>query len=267
MENTLSHIKPPEVLFKYCREDDKWAYRNLRQRVIHFSAHHAFNDPYDFLIPLSLRNLTDEQFALLREKRPDMFEHAPKGKAAFVAHYNQIFEDKQKSFRETYMFACFSKNNDNLAMWSHYANRGKGFCLGFDTNPEKSPIFEMPAEMQYRTKMPDASDAVSVLTEKHKAEPYYKGILAHKAESWKYEEEWRLIHRYRHIYNGVIIDVKPDRDYDRKSLKAVFFGAHATKKTKESVRAIVETEYKHAKMWQGELDDDEYKVKFEKPYP
>lgn len=267
MENTLSHIKPPEVLFKYCREDDKWAYNNLRQRVIHFSAHHAFNDPYDFLIPLSLRNLTDEQFALLREKRPDMFEHAPKGKVAFVAHYNQIFENNQKHFREVYMFSCFSARHDNLVMWSLYANHGKGFCLGFDTNPGKSPVFKMPAMMQYRKKLPDASDAVNVLTGVHKAGGYYEGVLAHKAEEWKHEEEWRLIHGYRQIHNDVVFTMDPNRCYDRGSLKSVFFGTRTSTKTKELVRAIIEKEYRHVQMWQGELDDDEYKVKFDKPYP
>ena len=91
----------------------------------------------------------------------------------------------------------------------------------------------------------------------------YVNFLTHKAEDWKYEEEWRYIKRY----DSGLEDADRYVDYAGKVLKAVYFGTNATNDTKALVYHIVKDVYPHAKMWQGELDNTEYKVNFEKLYP
>ena len=35
-------------------------------------------------------------------------------------------------FRQTTAILCFSRNWDNLLLWSHYGDSHKGICMGFD---------------------------------------------------------------------------------------------------------------------------------------
>lgn len=246
----------PLSLYKY-RPPEVWAFDDLSMGVVRYSHHHVFNDPCDFLIAPSLRGMTDEQFESLRKQRPDLFESVSEDKKAFIERHDRQLVNTHLHARQFYRFACFSACHKNLLMWSHYGGHGQGFCLEYDT--AKAPIFNHPAKMTYRKKKPDVSDAIEVLTQDKNHSGPYQGFMAHKPLVWKYEQEWRLLEK-----NWLMSARKP---YSRDTLTAVYFGIAATNATKERVRAIVEKEYPDAKMWQGELERDKYKIKFDKPYP
>lgn len=72
---------------------------------------------------------------------------------------------------------CFSGSWKNPLLWSHYANRHRGICLGFDVS---GPVIEKIRYVEARTKLklPLSEDAV-------------KDLLFTKFIGWSYEDEWR----------------------------------------------------------------------------
>lgn len=82
---------------------------------------------------------------------------------------------------------CFSKRWRNPVLWSHYADRHRGFCLGFDV-PDEHLI-----EVIYTTKRtaPDLlfSDDESVRVD------LMKRLIATKFSHWRYESEVRCFVR------------------------------------------------------------------------
>lgn len=250
MENAFT---PPEnTLYQY-RPPKGWAYENLCQRVLYLGPPADFNDPYDCFLPPALRHLSrDEKVAYLRKHMPSAGGLTDNG----LININASAAEKHAAeFRQNLGVACFSERNDNLLMWSHYADGGKGFCLAFDTRG--APFFNKNFgvtihKVKYSSALPAGPGGrIS-----------YVNFLMHKSEDWKYEEEWRYIKRYD---NG-LEDADRYVGYAGKVLKAVYFGTNATNDTKALVHHIVKGVYPHAKMWQGELDNTEYKVNFKELY-
>ena len=89
-----------------------------------------------------------------------------------------------KMVRRTSGIYCFSANNNNILMWSHYADKHKGVCLEFD----HSNISLLPA---YKVKYCKDYPIVNFF----KALPYELNKIRFftKSRNWKYEEEYRIV--------------------------------------------------------------------------
>lgn len=85
-------------------------------------------------------------------------------------------------FRAKYGVLCFSRNWDNLLLWSHYGNGHAGMCLGFDV-PDESAC-EM--EVHYQPNVIQVSGIGEI------NEHFMMRLLRTKHESWSYEQESRM---------------------------------------------------------------------------
>lgn len=89
-------------------------------------------------------------------------------------------------FREKYAILCFSRNWDNLLLWSHYGDSHKGVCLGFDISDGEPGI-------NYDT---DVLYLPNVLPAPRRREDlnldFMGRLLRTKHESWSYEQEVRM---------------------------------------------------------------------------
>ena len=87
-----------------------------------------------------------------------------------------------------WVMLCLSKTYKNPLLWGHYADKGKGICLGFCVNDKsKDTIFEVQYETcriggDYRV------PAIGILNEISSLLP--RGIV--KSYHWAYEKEWRM---------------------------------------------------------------------------
>jgi hypothetical protein len=72
---------------------------------------------------------------------------------------------------------CFSRHWHNPVLWSHYADRHRGICLGFDIDSRGAKPVAYQAERPRLRIPPSCSDADQLL---------YTKFL-----NWQYEEEWR----------------------------------------------------------------------------
>ena len=94
----------------------------------------------------------------------------------------RLFDRWKAETAATFGLLCFSKGWRNPVLWSHYADRHRGMCLGFDVSDE------CLQEVRY---LPDRWNLADYLPERHEAGP----LFSTKFATWAYEEEYRRIVR------------------------------------------------------------------------
>jgi hypothetical protein len=72
---------------------------------------------------------------------------------------------------------CFSRDWHNPLMWSHYADRHRGICLGFDV-PEQNVLAVNYTDR--RTKLSKSPSDAEI-----------SSLIYSKYQGWAYEKEWR----------------------------------------------------------------------------
>ena len=80
---------------------------------------------------------------------------------------------------------CFSTNWTNPVLWSHYANRHKGICLGFDLRPGSEVQEVLYKEKRPRIELGPLGDPSSIPADLQDL------LLRTKFIGWKYEQERR----------------------------------------------------------------------------
>lgn len=124
-----------------------------------------------------------------------------------VDEFNNTFKSQSellfetiKEFRNKALISCFSKRNDSILMWSHYANDHKGVCIEY-TRPKKEFL-----DVQYRKNI--CLFDLEYITRKYLGhllsnekidmgnKYFIKRIIRPftiKSRDWKYEEEVRCV--------------------------------------------------------------------------
>jgi hypothetical protein len=89
------------------------------------------------------------------------------------------YVDWRKEAAKRWGVLCFSETWKDILQWSHYADRHRGICLGFDVigDPRKF------GKVEYRED--------KLKTPKHPDEAFVWRCLSTKAKCWSYENEWR----------------------------------------------------------------------------
>lgn len=80
---------------------------------------------------------------------------------------------------------CFSRGWQNPVQWSHYADRHRGVCLGFDVDDSQI------RQVDYR-KSPLQFERRRFLSDASYAQDFSERLVSTKFEDWRYEEEFRL---------------------------------------------------------------------------
>lgn len=94
------------------------------------------------------------------------------------------YEAMRNNLAETRGLICFSRQWSVPIMWSHYADRHRGVCLGFDVSDSHT------ISIQY------AEQRVSFTEDmlgQHDAEKHMMRFLGTKHSAWAYEDEVRVI--------------------------------------------------------------------------
>ena len=133
----------------------KYGLQAIKQRRLKASVMNDLNDPFD----MRGTDLSDKEFR--------------------VALLSAI-----DSMSETRGLHCFSKNWSNPVLWSHYADKHRGLCLGFD----------VPDHLLLPMKYVDTPLPAEALLggAKKSNENYMKTLLSVKFSHWEYEDEVRF---------------------------------------------------------------------------
>lgn len=127
----------------------QWALDDIRQRRIKIAEYHNCNDPFEL----------------------GCFVGSRKARLALRVSKDDI--------RKKWGFVSFSSDWRNTVLWSHYAEKHKGICLGFDL--KRDEFAQKVLYPKVRPRFPDIPDEKTMAT-----------LLLCKAPGWAYEKEWRL---------------------------------------------------------------------------
>ena len=190
----------------------------ISENTLLFSKPSDFNDPFDCdvdIVDFNFNKLIDVKVA--DEIKYIKSVYSSQGKD------NSIFEDKnflQRLFRNaqiakinSFGICCFSLKYDIVLMWSHYADKHMGICLGFNNmltgkfiNLTEEDISEGQVEYKAREKINYVSENRYFAIRK---------LFLSKSKSWSHEKEYRMI----------TLREKPKiQRFNPKFLSEVYFG-------------------------------------------
>lgn len=139
---------------------------------------------------------------------------------------------------------CFSRGWSHPMIWSHYADKHRGICLGFDVPEDKAIPISYRAE---RLKF----DLERQLSKNTRDEKLGLKLLATKYDGWEYEDEVRLVVSLENeatVESGTcFFNFGPEL-----KLREVIVGARSTL-AKQTVRDALSPEDRHVRLAKARL--------------
>lgn len=130
-------------------------------------------------------NISVEEAA---EEAQQFFDSMPSEEDVHKWEEMTIRNHEQK-MRTTTGILCLSENNDNILMWSHYADSHKGICIGFTpASPESAEFWEEAYCVKYEDEVPFPN----IYTVANRFDLVEASLLT-KSRLWAYEHEWRIL--------------------------------------------------------------------------
>jgi len=151
-----------EKLYRYLTYDDR-TIAILRDKQIYFPAAHKLNDPFEFRFHLKTSSVH-----------------------GIIIDLSSL-EEAIGQMKNCGVLAL-SEVNDNILMWSHYADKHRGICIEFErTDTNELGNWDHCLPVLYQQELPsfnplEIEDSEAVTQAR-----------STKGEYWKYEQEWRIL--------------------------------------------------------------------------
>lgn len=286
------------MLYKYFKINEH-SVSNLILNELYCQNYKAFNDPFEcwFSLREGIPNpeIEPERFEQICTAWGYPKEHMDSDLEDYNLYMDELesYQPDIRAFLETVKISCFSQENDNLLMWSHYADGLRGFCVEFDEElilsnevdkepslisvlyTDKPPVVDKMLyslgkdqiwyhemaihEEPNSTYVPAYKQALSE-AEKLLNDLYTKTV-ATKPIQWKYELESRLVFSTNNNNNN-----NNDGEffkYPSEAIKGIIFGEKMNPKAKETLIQIVEAKNLLITKRIARRDNEDYKIKFE----
>lgn len=255
----------PQPLYKYRlwfepNIDCQYSRKIITDNEIYLASPDQFNDPFENGYPFRYRDqdmTPDNIFLKLievgRQQWPDIsdaelhqrcFERQNSGVFDSDKYWMELHEEFKEQNNKLFGIFSTTSKNDNLLMWSHYADSHRGFCIGFDKFILFPLIHASLGPVLYETEFPkigmfDRSDGT--LTR----------ILSTKSIDWKYEDEYRFIKM-----NGARTII----NFPNEAVLEVILGHAMKEEYKDEIVKIVKAKFIKAKTYQSQVDLKEFKL-------
>lgn len=224
------------------------AVKILSNGTLYFSNPQKFNDPFDCNENLINTRLSRKGVTEFVERNFKELDNSKKEKLI-----NHLIGEKKLSNKISTSLthnkkkigvSCFSKICDNILMWSHYANKHKGVCIGFDTPFSTNEFFLHPVNYLNKFEKKAYMD--------NPADTLLHWVLS-KSHHWKYENEVRAV---SHKNNGLLA-------FDLKNIGEVIFGCKIpyTHKKKLGQLIKIEPNLKNIDCFEMVIESESYNLK------
>ena len=155
---------------------------------------------------------------------------------------------KRLNFFKRRGVACFTESKNNMLMWAHYADNGKGICLEFDTEYEP---FTLMRKVNYVDSIPEINSLSALIEDDF---DQFIDLYCTKSSHWEYEKEWRSLHD----------SAGTQLAYESNALKAVYFGPEVDNSVLNIVCLILHGQNPDVKLHTSKTRDDKFSIEFSK---
>jgi hypothetical protein len=196
-----------------------WALEAIRQRRLKISLFNDMNDPFE-LLGAELKTRRDK------------------------AELKQLRDETSATLGAL----CFSQACGNPVLWSHYADKHRGLCFGFDIHEDSAHEISYRGERLQQIEKEFMEGASEILGHR---------LLTTKFEHWRYEDEVRLIIRLE--------DAIHERDFyflpfsETLRLREIIVGVRCGLSPGELAVMLPEQD-KDVEIARARLAPDEYKI-------
>lgn len=179
-----------DIIYKYINKED--GMKVLVDNTMKFSRPFDFNDPFDCSLKLlSFINIPEnlikehiDKGILVLEHGDEKLSYKELAQKADSIYKEEKMKKVLKDLKEDLWISCFSKKNDEILMWSHYAKGHTGFCIGFNIERLSDSIDFIRNEVKYK----DQFNKINFFNDQKALEKW----ISIKSPEWSYESEVRL---------------------------------------------------------------------------
>jgi hypothetical protein len=179
----------PQMLYKY--RTLKSAKKFLENGKMFFSRSSEFNDPFEGKFIINIPPINE------------------KGKQKIKQQYDNALAEIG--------ILCLGEIPDNILMWSHYTDKHKGVCLGFDITKDRD-FFACAIPVDYSEEYPRYSFPPD----------RFFSCLSRKLITWRHEKEVRIL---KPGFYGL-------REVKKEALTHVYFGVNTSKEEVERIKKM-----------------------------
>jgi hypothetical protein len=149
---------------------------------------------------------------------------------------------------------CLSEKQDDILMWSHYADKHKGFVLQFDKSRIDSWRYCSP--VIYQGQYPTFKEFIPLI---HRLD-LHKLFLLRKSKHWDYEHEWRVIIDLGDEFNN---EERRKIKFPENVMTGVIFGCQMQDLDRGRIRLWLKDKMENIKLYQAVKKEDEFALKIE----
>jgi hypothetical protein len=248
--------KPPDFVYSYRTIDDKLRDTLIKQQLW-LSNPLSFNDPFDCNFPIQ-KDCTAEEATKVVEAMlqignfsPEFRKHARIEASQGRIIYPEACAKSWQSAMSATGVACFSATPTNILMWSHYASKHQGVCLGFKHLPRRLDL----QPMEYCRTMP--SVRIVDMMPRPSLE-LLKKLLLTKSRDWSYEKEWRFVKGDKQ-YSSDSDPERAERFYPEE-LQKVIFGCRVAQERQHEIMLLLKSWPTKILFYQAHLHNSRFAV-------
>lgn len=252
---------PPPVLYKYRSLAPGPAREFTRDLIVNsrlwFAQAASFNDPFDSFPVFSLDSTREQYETYVRHvvykadslttqaEREQVFSYLM---ALSSDDVSEKMQDAGAKNLQGLAVCCLSAVNDQVLMWSHYADSHAGLCLRFKTRPLSADVPDLAYRVSYSTDRP----VVNRVTGTEDYAGLFDAMLV-KANFWAYEQEHRLFRK--EIFGGA-----GHEPFSPERLDAIIFGARCGSEDRAMVRTWVEERGADVEFLEATAEADRFRL-------
>ncbi len=246
----LKRVLNTEVVYKYAKFETG-INDILINGSLKFSNPIEFNDPFDCNENLIILNhnmhLVESVLKTSTYKKLSRVEKRKIKRDIFVKRF---YRNELKKERNRFKLSCFSTKNDEVLMWSHYADMHRGICIGFNFPHKYDEKFILCPIKYLKSIVPldGSSDLITTLL-------YWQTT---KSIRWKYEDEIRAITK---SMSNELIEF---RHYDKKFVREIVFGCKVSPQKIDNAIGLLRKngyELKNIEFKRMEIDEETFLLK------
>lgn len=221
----ILYLLDTDIIYQYSSFDTALD-KILLKKSLQFANPQTFNDPFDCNETVLKINIKKKSVVETIDSIDKNLPRKLKRQLIRDAEKQETVDYYLKRLRNNFKVSCFSKSYEDVLLWSHYAKKHSGICIGFDFPPVYENKFIL-CPIRYSKVIKKVDGGVDM----RRLIPYWLTI---KSERWCYEQEIRAIAEsqtpnepYEYI------------NYDAKYIKKVIFGCNVKdEKIKEAKEKI-----------------------------